>query len=246
MNHNKICTAIAAISLAIASAHAGEMPVSLGVRAGVNHSSLSADRLLSAGGEQHNTWKTGATFGVVAAFKFSRHFALQPGLFIDIQRTGYSANINLYSTPGSPGQDATPLPTGVTQTSGTVTIGNAHVPVLFSYRLPLANVAELQFNAGPYISWAIGGSDCYSSQRFGLGQIFDPAPAKVRSSIYGGDNPLLHRLDAGAKIGLGVLILHHYHLSAHYLAGCRNLAADRSHIDKARTKEWQFTIGYNF
>lgn len=239
---NKLLALLAAVALA-ATLHAQTMPVSLGVRVGINESTLAADRLMASGGMQQHQWCPGANVGVVAAFKFSRNFALQPGFFIDILRSHYNTDITMLPTVPNP---SNPTETALRHTSGNTTVGGINIPVLFSYRIPLGGIVEFQLNAGPYFSWAIGGHDTHITQLFGGGQITDPNPPKIKTNLYATHTPALHRSDGGVKAGVGILLFKHYHVAAHYLYGMRNIAADRTQLDKAHFKQWQFTLGYNF
>lgn len=227
-----------AAALAATAQKPVEMPIKIGVRAGFNTATMTGTRLLHATDSrslESHFWQQGFTAGCVVAIPFTRYFALQPGFFVDVMRSSYRAI----------GNDLTgPSPQTVMARNGQVTTTDFQVPVLFSFRLQPWRNFEVQLNAGPWGSIGIGGRDRYTATDF-TGQIPDDNPVEVKEQTYGYDG-LLHRLNWGFKLGAGFLLWKHYYIGAHYLAGCRNIAMDKERLSKARSKEWQFTIGYNF
>lgn len=58
-------------------------------------------------------------------------------------------------------------------------------------------------------------------------------------------------LDIGIKMGTGLTLFRHYSFAVHYLAGCTQAWNDLKYENLrysygGRSKEWTFTLGYNF
>jgi hypothetical protein len=99
--------------------------------------------------------KTGFSGGLVADIRVSKNIYVQTGLYytnLDIRNVmsgNYDCSVEYY-TP------ATYLEgTGYDNFTEEYTLNYLEIPVLFSYRIPLAKKAALQINAGPYVGYGL-------------------------------------------------------------------------------------------
>ncbi len=222
------------LSLACGAAHAGDMPIRVGVRAGLNTSNITETRTASAVIMDHaKNWKPGLTLGAIVDIPMGKRFFLSPGFYYDYRHDTYT--VTAATLP--PLEDD-----AIVITEGSVSTSWFHVPMLVSYRIPITFI-EFQFDFGPYISMGLGGRDKYTTSVF-EGDDYSETIDIIEDAF--GQKGRYINLDWGFDMGVGLLIADHYYVGAHYLLGARNLAQDREAIKAAYNREWQFTIGYNF
>lgn len=217
-----------------------EMPVRIGVRAGVNTSNISETRLMEGSECMLNpNWRCGFDFGAVVDIRMSSHVYLQPGFF-------YSYHNDAYKTSVAYIREIDGVPTrGAMQTDGRVLTSWFHIPILISYRYAPVSILELQADFGPYLSYGLAGHDTASSI-----ELVDGLPAmtypEISTEAFGKDDGQYFRIDWGFKLGLGFEFFKHYYFGAHYLIGARNIAKNKQVVSDAHSREWKFTLGYNF
>lgn len=242
MNRNIIGLTLLAASGFAASAQT--MPVRVGVRAGINTSNIAETRTGADAvtGLQKSAWKTGLQAGAVVDIPMTSFLAIQPGFFFDLRRSSYTTMSEHHYVP-APGD---PEATMARRTSGTVTTGWFHVPVLFSFRYSPHSKLQLQADFGPYLSAGIGGRDSYTVTDFSGDIPATVESPRIKQNCFGKGDARYFRADWGFKMGIGVEICRHYYIGAHYLAGARNIARNKAVVSKSDTREWQFSLGYNF
>lgn len=215
---------------------AADMPLKVGVRAGVNTSNISETRTAPGMTMDHNKlWKPGLTIGAIVDISMGKNFYLSPGFFYDYRHDTYTVTSTSYPLIEE-NSDA------IVITNGSVTTNWFHLPMLVSYRIPIAFM-EFQFDLGPYFSMGLGGRDKYQTSVFKDEQFGESID--IIENAFGKKGRYLN-LDWGLDMGVGMLFANHYYIGAHYLLGVRNLAQDRMAVKAAYVREWQLTVGYNF
>lgn len=228
---------------AVALLTAAQMPVKIGVRVGVNTSSIGeihsgAD---AVSGFQQTNWKPGFLAGAVVDVPMTSFLALQPGFYFDYRHSSYQTTGEFSFTPAQ----GEPEATMARHTRGDIYTSWFHVPVLFSFRWQAHKALQLQADFGPYISLGLGGHDRYVVTDFS-GTLPTAQSAEIKVPTFGKGTAHYFRADWGFKMGIGLLIYKHYYVGAHYLAGVRNIARNKSAVSKSDTRAWQFSLGYNF
>lgn len=227
-----------AIILACSGAQAADMPLRVGVRAGVNTSNITETRTAPGLIVDHRKhWEPGVNIGAIVDISMGKRFYLSPGFYYDYRHDTYS----VYSTSTPPIIDENNLPTFVI-TSGAVKTNWFHIPMLVSYRIPVKFV-EFQFDFGPYISLGLSGHDKYQTTVYT--QDDHSESMNIKEDAFG-EAGRYFNIDWGFDMGAGLLFANHYYIGAHYLIGARNIAQNRTAIRTAHTHQWQFSIGYNF
>lgn len=226
------------IMLASGQVQGADMPLRVGVRAGVNTSNITETRTapgLIVDNRAH--WEPGVNIGAIVDIAMGRNFYLSPGFYYDYRHDTYS----LYSSYTAPINNEEKLPTLVV-TTGSVSTNWFHIPMLVSYRIPVKFV-EFQFDFGPYISLGLGGHDKYQTTVFTDNDYSESM--KIKEDAFG-DAGRYFNIDWGFDMGAGMLFANHYYIGAHYLIGARNIAQNRTAVRAAHAHQWQFSIGYNF
>lgn len=224
------------------AAHA-QMPVRIGVRAGVNTSSIGETRsgADAVTGFQKTAWKPGFMVGAVVDISMTSFLALQPGFFYDYRHSTYETMTEFSYSPGA----GEPEASMARRANGSITTNWFHIPVLFSFRYSPLKALELQADFGPYMSLGLGGRDSYTVTDFS-GDMPGSKSPKVKEDAFGKGDARYFRADWGFKMGVGLEICKHYYVGVHYLAGARNIARNKAVVSKSDTRAWQFAVGYNF
>lgn len=206
--------------------------LNLGVRVGINTSNRTLSDHSFPDCYHRENWGTGFDLGVVADINFRDYFALQPGVF-------FEGRLGSYTIMGSAAGSALPDDGSTLAQAGTRRSFNFTIPLLASFRFNVSDDLRWIAEAGPYVAF------CLSSH------------VSVKSMVVDGTagQPLFRQkaapVDFGFKIGTGLQVLDHYYVGVHYLAGCLDAWKDtRIHgLSKSYggvTKEWMFTLGYDF
>lgn len=212
-------------------------PLSIGVRLGMNSSNMS-NNFVSADpmyGWTSTGWGTGFTGGVVVDLNLKNCFALQPGFFFQSRNMEYRNEFNTVGVGGQVGS-LDHIESGHTRTY------NFNIPIMMSLRMNLTPVFQVRAEVGPYFQWALGdGSDKYTVSTVGTSDMH------YQRDIYG-DDGVMRGFDWGFKMGGGLTFMGRYHLTIHYMAGCRNIykqPVDVRHDVSGKNKCWDITFGYN-
>lgn len=231
------------ILLASALGAQAQMPVRIGVRAGVNTSSIGEIRSGDALSAMRSSWwKPGFAAGAVVDVPMTSFLSIQPGFFFDYRHSSYQTSGEFSFTP----LEGKPPATIARHTKGNIYSSWFHIPVLFSFRVNLHSKLQLQADFGPYLSLGIGGHDAYTVTDYSGTLPTTPDSPTIKQPLFGKGSAEYFRTDWGFKFGLGFEICRHYYIGAHYLAGVRNLARNKDMVRKTDTRAWQFSIGYNF
>lgn len=223
--------------LACCGVQAADMPLRVGVRAGFNRSNITETRTAPGLIVDHSRfWKPGVTLGAIVDISMGKGFYLSPGFYYDYRHDKYEVTSTSVPILDEEKDNIQVI------TNGSVTTNWFHIPMLVSYRIPVAFV-EFQFDFGPYISMGLAGHDKYHTTVYK-----DDTQTETTEIIADafGEKGRYNNIDWGFDMGVGLLFASHYYIGAHYLIGARNLAFDRANITGAHTHEWQLTIGYNF
>lgn len=237
---------IALFSLAFpcnkAAAQSSSLPMTLGVRLGVNSANqgINLNELFSDVKKGNTEWRTGIDIGVVADLSLGRYIALQPGFFYQNHSYDYvvaSANFDKRT---------------LSESFGHARFYSFQVPMLVSFRLPMGNKIQWQIDAGPYLSFGIGGNNEIESYQSSITDGGAIAMKQYKTGFYDDSNGDIvgnKKFDWGFKLGSGILYRSHYYFGIHYSAGCRNVGKAHSAFlakPSVKNKSWDFSIGYNF
>lgn len=206
-------------SAGLLDAAAPASPFSLGVRFGLNSSNVTiTDALFPT--YNKNSWGTGFHAGVVADIKFRNFIAIQPGAFFDYRSSSYT-----YITNTAPESYQTQ--------AGNLRNFTFTVPVLASVRLNVANVLRWSIDAGPYVSFRLGGKgDIYNVEEAAGGRPLQDTRIERRGCVW------------GLKLGTGINVLGSYYFGIHYMAAIST--PWKQAIYDGHDKAWTFTLGYDF
>ena len=210
----------------------------VGVRAGFNASNLTTnyDDAFQDIKWNHNQWKGGFSAGMVVDINLRNFFTIQPGIFLDTRKSTYHYLVNSDNV--------------LKAIDGQLTGNYIRIPILASLRLGVAELAQVQIDFGPYFAWGFGGANKYTV--YGTSDTEPTAPQVIgrdfKSDCFG-DKGMVQTYDWGLKMGLGVLVMQHYYIGAHYHFSCRNVLRELPQTEKhpdGHNKAWTFTLGYNF
>lgn len=219
---------------------AAQTPFSVGVRGGVNTSNITEQRLYSGSLDLHNsTWKRGFFIGAVVDIPLSGKFSLSPGFFYDRRTSDFTSS---YVHNELIGDEFISIPV---YAEGTTTTNWFHVPMLVSFKFFPIKQFGINLDLGPYIAIGISGKSEFKNITY---QNTDPIveiPHDDRN-CFKGEDCMYFNTDWGFKAGGGLVFFSHIYVGAHYLFGLRNLAKNKQLVSKSHTREWQFTVGYNF
>lgn len=219
-----------------------QMPVQIGVRAGVNTSKMAGDYKQPGAYNmlQNIDSRAGFVLGAVVDIPLGGHFVLQPGFFYDYRRNKYQL---AYETPYSPGANL-PEATMATHKNGTLTTHRFQIPALISYRFSPVKFLQVQADLGPFMEYSFGGRDSFTLSTFTGDEPAATYP-KMHQDVYGKEGQF-RRTDWGVKMGAALKVCGHYYVGVHYLAGMRDMARHKSTVDNFDARSWEFTLGYDF
>lgn len=206
-----------------------------GVRIGFTSSNLTNNYDASSRDMKwkNQGWKNGFTVGGVVDINIRNYFAIQPGIFFVSRGNSYSMLIS--------GDDRLKVLEGKCN-------GNYwQIPIMFSFRLGVAELAQLHLDVGPYFAYGFGGKNKYSIYGFEAGAL--KPSHDVQEGDYYGDKGIVDRYDSGIKFGIGVQAMGNFYVGAHYEYSMRNVLRDNEDLNvrpKGHNKIWSFTLGYNF
>lgn len=217
-----------------------EAPFNLGLRAGFNTSNITEQRILSGKSSLNDaTWKQGVTVGAVIDIPLSSKISLQPGFFFD-QRTSKFASSYFYEEQSGDKSVASSI-----HIEGSTATNWFHIPLMASYKIAPVRSFQINLDLGAYIAFGLSGAN---KQKIVFAQedaIIQTIP-DIKHSCFTGDNPLYFQTDWGFKAGGGFQLFRHYYIGAHYIFGIRDLSRNKEIVNNAYTRQWQFTLGYNF
>lgn len=190
----------------------------LGGRIGFNITNNTLGATLPNTSWDSSSWGSGFELGAVADIAFRDWVAVQPGFFYQTRSHSFSMAYN--------GLNDIHLGHSLQYTF--------QVPILCSARFNVTDQVRWIVEAGPYVSFNLGHEDS------GFTISIDPefsTPA----------NFTRHRraVNAGFKVGTGVLLRDKYWVGAHYQGCFTNLYTEASPLS-GHPKAWSFTLGYNF
>ncbi len=212
--------------------------IQAGIRVGFNTSNLTTnyDEAIPNIAWNHTQWRPGFTIGAIVDINLRNCFAIQSGLYFKSRNSDYHYLINDYSLEAVDGHWGAYY---------------FEIPVLLSFRLGVAEMAQAQIDLGPYFATGFGGKCDYTLYRTEINNLIgEPEVVPYdHKSDYFGDKGFAKRFDWGLKFGLGFLVMQHYYIGAHYNFSCKNIlkdVPDATRKVKGHNKAWTFTLGYNF
>lgn len=223
---------VLALTTGIAFAsNAQDKKLSLGVRAGVNVSSIRADGTIGGydiSDEYDFKSRTGFHVGAVLDWNVCGNFYIQPGLY--------------FTTRGGKAEEADDDYSYEEKWN----MSFLQVPILASYRFDLSDKVKWHINAGPYIGVGLGGKVKWEENDMGDTDSGDYDMFGTADDNSDEEKNGLKRFDAGLSFGTGVSFSNVY-IGVSYDLGLCNLA-DKKAWDKAKFKNGNFavSVGYNF
>lgn len=210
--------------------------VQAGIRVGFNTSNLTTnyDEIFPEIAWNHTQWKQGVTLGAAIDINLKNYLAIQSGIYFKSRNSDFHYLINENSLQAIDGHCGAYY---------------FEIPLLLSFRLGVAELAQAQIDLGPYFATGFGGKVKYTlfqSENDGSGSRVVSYDSK---GDYFGDKGIANRFDWGLKFGLGFLVMQHYYIGAHYNFSCKNILRDIPDTRKranGHNKAWTFTLGYNF
>jgi hypothetical protein len=180
-----------------------ENPWSLGIRAGMNLSSLGGTL-----GSVYDS-KIGFNVGLNVEYSIIKQVAIKSGIYFTIKGAKYSDSYEVYN-----------YYSGYQTVEKDYTINEDYlqIPILGSYKLPLNNKLNLEFNFGPYLAYGIAG--------------------KTEGDNTFGSNGL-DTFDFGLIGGTG-LTYKKFYVGLQYDLGLSNIAPSASN------RNFSVNVGYNF
>ena len=214
-----------------------------GVRIGFTSSNLTNNYDASSRDMKwkNQNWKNGFTMGGVVDINIRNYFAIQPGLFFVSRGNSYSMLISNDNK--------------LKMLEGKCNANYWQVPIMFSFRLGVAELAQLHLDVGPYFAYGFGGKNKYSIYGYEMGTDSNSLPVIIREDgkpqegDYFGDKGIVQRYDSGIKFGIGIQAMGNFYVGAHYEYSLRNVLRDSEMLNvraKGHNKIWNFTLGYNF
>lgn len=215
-----------------------------GVRLGFTSSNLTNNYDASSRDMKwkNQNWRPGFTVGGVVDINIRNYFAIQPGLFFVSRGNTYSMLISNDSK--------------LKMLEGKCHANYWQVPILFSFRLGVAELAQLHLDVGPYFAYGFGGKNKYSVYGYETGvdgntglPVIIREDGKTQEGDYFGDKGIVQRYDSGIKFGIGIQAMGNFYVGAHYEYSLRNVLRDSEMLNvraKGHNKIWNFTLGYNF
>lgn len=212
--------------------------VQAGFRIGFNTSNLTTnyDEVFPEIAWNHTQWRPGFTIGAAVDINLKNFFAIQSGLYFKSRNSDFRYLINEQSLEAVDGHWGAYY---------------FEIPLLLSFRLGVAELAQAQIDLGPYFATGFGGKCNYTvfSSDYSIADGTSEVIASKGKGDYFGDKGFANRFDWGLKFGLGFLVMQHYYIGAHYNFSCKNIlkdVPDTAKRVKGHNKAWTFTVGYNF
>lgn len=238
--HTQRCLIILVMFVAQLSVAFAQAPFSVGLRAGINSSNITENRIYSGALGVHNTtWKPGFMIGAVVDIPISGKFALSPGFFYDRRNSDYASSY-IHNEMTEDGVISLPV-----YAEGSTSTNWFHIPMLVSFKFFPVRAFGINLDFGPYISFGLSGSSKIKCVIYQDNETNIEIP-HTKHSCFKGDDSLYFNTDWGFKAGGGLVLFRHIYIGAHYMFGLRNLAKNKAFVSKSHTREWQFTVGYNF
>lgn len=231
------CGALTAPAQTIIDTSAPSKVVNMGFRIGFNTSNLTTnfDEAYPQIVWNHTQWRPGFTMGAVVDINLRNCFAIQSGLYFKSRNSDFHYLINNMSLEAIEGHWGAYY---------------LEIPILASFRLGVAELAQAQIDLGPYFATGFGGKVDYTVYSTVRDTYFEPyVEANSGKGDYFGDKGIARRGDWGLKFGLGFLVMQKFYIGAHYNFSCMNMMRDSKEATKrisGHNKAWTFTVGYNF
>ncbi len=215
-----------------------------GVRIGFTSSNLTNNYDASSRDMKwkNQGWKNGFTVGGVVDINIRNYFAIQPGLFFVSRGNTYNMLISNDNK--------------LKMLEGKCNANYWQVPIMFSFRLGVAELAQLHIDVGPYFASGFWGKNKYSVYGYEMGTdattsspVIIREDGKQQNGDYFGDKGIAQRYDSGIKFGVGIQAMGNFYVGAHYEYSLRNVLRDSELLNvraKGHNKIWNFTLGYNF
>lgn len=210
--------------------------VQAGIRVGFNTSNLTTnyDEAFPQIAWNHTQWKPGFTIGAAVDINLKNFLAIQSGVYFKSRNSDFHYLLNENTLQAIDGHWGAYY---------------FEIPLLLSFRLGVAELAQAQIDLGPYFATGFGGKCKYTLFQSEYTDNGHEVVAYESKGDYFGDKGFAKRSDWGLKFGLGFLVMQHYYIGAHYNFSCKNiLKNDPEAIKqvKGHNKAWTFTLGYNF
>lgn len=211
-----------------------------GVRVGVNTSNRTIGKEAYTG-YNHEGWGTGFDLGVVADINIRNYLSIQPGIFFESRSNSYTLITNIPINDNSW--------TMLTQ-AGNFNSYHFTIPIMGCMHFNITDDLRWDVEAGPYISLRLGSKLKNKVCNYNP----DPSIGNGTAEDRFADNVFRQKskgCDFGIKMGTGLTLFKHYSFAVHYLAGCTHAWKDLKYENLrysygGLSKEWTFTLGYNF
>lgn len=193
----------------------------LGIKAGVNFSSLS----VSTGGSSSST--TGFNVGAIADFNVAKDLSIQPGVF--------------FTTKGGSAESNTTSGSYTTHSKEDLTLNYLEVPVNVLYHIPVS-AGKIFVGGGPYIALGLSGKDKYSASATS-GSSSSSASGDI-DVTFGSSSGDVKNPDFGINFMGGIKLQNNLLFSIGYGLGLANL----SNMSGTTTQNRSFnlSVGYFF
>lgn len=211
-----------------------DSPVQFGLRLGMNTSDMTGDRLRGRNGFSTSDFNQGFVVGGVCDIAVSSSISVQPGLFYDLRRTNFKTSYDVIELGK----------TVAVFDDGSMSFHDLQIPLMLAYHFPMFDLVDLSIEAGPYVSFGVGGTKTINQWVFDGGAP-NSKPVEIITGVYGKKDEY-NTTNWGVKMGIGLGLLDNFYVGAHYLAGCRDLSAVKEVVIDSRSQEWQISLGYNF
>lgn len=210
--------------------------IQAGLRVGFNTSNLTTnyDEAFPEIAWNHTQWKQGFTIGAAVDINLKNYIAIQSGVYFKSRNSDFHYLINESTLQAIDGHWGAYY---------------FEIPLLLSFRLGVAELAQAQIDLGPYFASGFGGKCKYTLFQSEYTPNGHEVVAYDSKGDYFGDKGIANRFDWGLKFGLGFLVMEHYYIGAHYNFSCKNILKelpDAAKQPKGHNKAWTFTLGYNF
>lgn len=208
-------------SFTLWDSEAVDQKVVLGVRGGLNIATFSGYENIDGDGALDS--KVGFRFGVSVDLPIVNSFYINSGLF--------------YSVKGAKAEEND----GEDYYKQNLSAGYLELPIYASYRLNFESESQLQINFGPYFAYGVNGK--YKEE-----ERYDSDTYKDKYDLFGTDEDQagFKRFDCGLGIGMGYTF-HKFYLGFDYQFGLTNILDKKVwEGEKAKTRNFNISIGYNF
>lgn len=199
------------------STEKANLPVTFGIRGGLNIASMSME-----GNDAKS--KAGFNAGVAVDFPIMESFYVQSGLYYTTK--GLKVEYNELDYHG-----------GTNSYEDKVNIGYLEIPILASYRYNFDDANQLQFNFGPYFAFGLHGKVKEKETSYD-GRTFED------DYDWYDDNDDAKRFDMGLQLGLGVTLAKHYYVGIAYEFGLISQVKDSD--GNFKNKNFMVNVGYQF